>query len=358
MVQNTRTECGFTTGPYLIQKALGPLSYRIDVDGKPRSVHAKFLKENAVRVIKRVTTMLDDDKPDDDVTITNGKLHLEGTVVNEARQKDVDAWASEFGDVICQEPGLTDLIELSIDTGGAPPISQRPYNTPMFLREAVSTENDWLLEKGYVRPTNSDWALPIVTVKKPDDSLRLCIDYKRLNDVTVPAPSYMPTVEVLESVGTACVISKLDLNKGYHKVKVREEDIGKTAFVCHRGHFEFLRMSFGFKNAPAAFQKLTSKVLEPCRDFAHPYIDDIVVFSSSWEEHVGHVREVLSRLREAGLTASPKKCRWGGRFVEILGHKLGEGMMSIPNRRVEAIRSFVRPRTKNFLRSFLGCSCS
>ena len=95
-------------------------------------------------------------------------------------------------------------------------------------------------------------------------------------------------------------------------------------------------------------------MLEPCRGFTHPYIDDIVVFSNSWEEHVGHVQEVLSRLREAGLTASPKKCRWGGRVVEFLGHKLGEGMMSIPNRRVEAIRSFVRPRTKKFLRSFLG----
>ena len=214
---------------------LGPLSNRLDVDGKPRNVHAKFLKENAVKVINRVTTMLEDDKEKDDVTVTNDKLHIEGVVVDEAKQKDIDAWTSEFGDVIRQEPGLTNLVELSIDTGGAPPISQR-YNAPMSLREEVSKDIDWLLDKGYVRPTDSYWASPIVNVKKPDGSIRLCIDYKRLNKVTVPAPFYMPTVEeVLESVGTACVISKLDLNKRYYQVKVRQEDISKTAFVCHSG---------------------------------------------------------------------------------------------------------------------------
>ena len=100
----------------------------------------------------------------------------------------------------------------------------------------------------------------------------------------------------------------MDLNKGYYQVKVKQADVPKTAFEYHRGHFEFVRMPFGLKNAPAAFQKLTSRVLGRCSAFAIRYIDDIVIFSMSWEEHVGHVREVLSRLREAGLTASPKKC--------------------------------------------------
>ena len=165
----------------------------------------------------------------------------------------------------------------------------------------------------------------------------------------------MPTIEeVLEAAGTAAVISKVDLNKGYYQVKVKQEDIPKTAFVCHKGHFEFVRMPFGLKNAPAAFQKLTSKVLEPCSSYALPYIDDIVIFSSSWEEDVGHVREILSRLREAGLTASPRKCTWGGKVVKFLGHSLGEGKVSIPERRVNAMREYIRPKSKRGLRTLLG----
>ena len=165
----------------------------------------------------------------------------------------------------------------------------------------------------------------------------------------MPTPFYMPTVEeVLESIGTASVISKLDLNKGYYQVKVRKEDVAKMVFVCHEGHFEFLRMPFGLKNAPAAFQKLTSRVLESFRGFARPYIDDIIVFSDAWDDHVGHVREMLARLRESGLTANPKKCKWGGKVVEFLGHKLGEGKMSIPNRRVEAIRILLSQGPRSF----------
>ena len=132
-----------------------------------------------------------------------------------------------------------------------------------------------------------------------------------VNSVTTSAPFYMPTIEeVLEAAGTVALISRVDLNKGYYQVKVKSQDIHKTAFVCYKGHYEFVRMPFGLKNAPTAFQKLTSKVLEPCAKYALPYIDDIVIFSRNWEEHVHHVREVLTRLREAGLTASLRKCTY------------------------------------------------
>jgi len=165
----------------------------------------------------------------------------------------------------------------------------------------------------------------------------------------------MPTIEeILGKAGTAAIMSTIDLNKGYYQVKMGEDNIDKMAFVCHKGHFEFVCMPFGLRNAPATFQKLTSKVLDTCTEYATPYIDDIVIFSSSWEAHTKHIRQVLLRLREAGLTASPRKCKWGCEMVEFLRHRIGRGIASILESRLKALREYVQPRTKRGLRTFLG----
>ena len=149
----------------------------------------------------------------------------------------------------------------------------------------------------------------MVTVRKPDGSARICVDFKRINAITTPLPFYMPRVEeVLEQVGRSKVISKLDLSKGYYQVPMVVADIPKTCFVCHRGKYEFLRMPFGVRNAPTVFQALMTKLLSECKSFCSPYMDDVVIYSSSWEEHKVHVREVLRKLKGAGLTVNPTKC--------------------------------------------------
>jgi len=160
-----------------------------------------------------------------------------------------------------------------------------------------------------------------------------------VNAGTGPAPLYMPTVEeTLEVVAKARVISTMDFNKGYYQVKVCDRDIPKTAFVSRDGHYEFTRMPFGLKNAPAVFHKLTSRIMASHKQFAIPYIDDVIIFSNSWEEHLIHVEKVLTTLREAGLTVSTNKCKWGGKIIQFLGHCVGEGKRSVPLMRVEAIR--------------------
>ena len=155
-------------------------------------------------------------------------------------------------------------------------------------------------------------------------------------------------------MGKACVISKLDLTKGYYQVPTSPPDIPKTAFTCRKGRFEFLRMPFRVKNAPAIFQELMQGIFREDSSFCSPYMDDLIVFSSSWEDHVQHIRQVLTRLRTSGLTANPTKCKWGGTRMDFLGHLVGEGTMAVPQHRVEALAGYTRSTTKKGLRAFLG----
>jgi len=148
--------------------------------------------------------------------VTNSKVIVEVGEEDSVFQKRLKTRLKGYTDVLCEEPGLTELVELEIDTGDAPPIYQNAYNTPVSVRKKVTEEIEWLQSRGYIRESQSPWASPIVTVKKPSGAIRLCVDYKRLNAVTDTAPFYMPMVEeTLEAVAKAKVISTIDLNKGY-----------------------------------------------------------------------------------------------------------------------------------------------
>ncbi len=159
---------------------------------------------------------------------------------------------------------------------------------------------------------------------------------------------------MLERVGSGCVLSKVDLAKGFHQVEVAEYDREKTSFVCPFGKYQYRRMPFGLCNAPSVFQRLMDQVLVGCDDFAKVYIDDILVVSDSWEVHVRHLRCLLGVLREAGLTCKKSKCVFGKRRLEFLGHVIGDGMMKVPEARIKAIENHPVPRTKKQLRAFLG----
>ena len=160
--------------------------------------------------------------------------------------------------------------------------------------------------------------------------------------------------ELIEATGNATIISKLDMAKGYYQVKVREEEIHKTAFVCHRGKFVFTRMPFGVKNAPAIFHTLMEEVLQDLGGFVRAYMDDLIIFSKSRQEHQNHIKRVLQALQTAGLTANPSKCQWGGKQLLFLGHIVGQGGVAIPEARAAAIANFEKPSTKRGLRAFLG----
>ena len=223
------------------------------------------------------------------------------------------------------------------------------------MTEGVRQEVNKLVELGVVVPSTSPWASPIVPVPKTDGSIRLCIDYRRINAITEADPYYMTTLEeILERVGGSRCVSKLDLCKGFYQIEVEEESVEKTAFITPFGKFAFRRMPFGLRNAPAVFQITMEVVLRGCYSCSAPYIDDIIVFSKDGVEHVQHLKLVLGALSENGLTVKRMKCEFGKKQIEYLGHLIGNGQMAVPSHRATAMSEFIQPRTKRQLRSFLG----
>ena len=213
-----------------------------------------------------------------------------------------------------------------------------------------------LLDKDFIRPSVSPWGAPVLFVKKKDGSFRLCIDYRELNKVTIRNKYPLPRIDDLfDQLQGAQVFSKIDLRSGNHQLKVKAEDIPKTAFRTRYGHYEFLVMPFGLTNAPAAFMDLMNRVFKPFLDqFVVVFIDDILVYSKSKEQHEEHLRIVLQILREKKLFAKLKKCEFWLESVSFLGHVIFRDGVSVDPKKVEAVVEWNRPTSVTEIRSFLG----
>ena len=261
----------------------------------------------------------------------------------------------EFSDVLKDEPGRTTLAEHSLETGSAIPVRQPPYRLPHAYRETVQKELEQMEAEGIIEQSSSEWASPIVLVKKKDNSLRLCVDYRKLNGLT-PIDAYpMPRIDdLIDKLGKAKYITTLDLTRGYWQVPLKPEARPKTAFLTPFGLYQFTVMPFGLSGAPATFQRMMDNLTRGLNESTGAYLDDLVIYSSTWEEHLQHVRAVLSRLREAGLTAKPRKCQFGMFKCIYLGHVAGSGQISPDPSKLEAIESFPILTTKKQVRAFLG----
>jgi hypothetical protein len=232
----------------------------------------------------------------------------------------------EFIDVFPDElPGMPPdrEIEFTIDLlPGTAPISKDPYR--MAPRELVELKGQLqeLLDKGFIRPSVSPWGAPVLFVKKKDESMRLCIDYRELNKVTIKNKYPLPRIDDLfDQLQGSQVFSKIDLRSGYHQLKIREEDVQKSAFRTRYGYYEFLVMSFGLTNAPAAFMDMMNRVFRELVDqCVVVFIDDILIYSKTREEHEEHLRMVLDILRKQQLYAKFKKCEFWLDNVTFLGH--------------------------------------
>jgi hypothetical protein len=267
---------------------------------------------------------------------------------------------NEFSDVFPEELSgmLPDrdiefVIELKLGTA---PIYKTLFRmtTPELaeLKEHIKE----VLKKGFIYPSSSWWGAPVIFVPKKDGTQRFCVNYRALNEVTVKNKYLLPRInDLFDQLCDACVFSKINLWLGYHQLKVRECDIPKTAFVSRYGLYEFTVMSFGLTNAPAYFIYMMNKVfMEYLDKFLVVFIDDILVYSRSEEEHEGHLRLVLQKLRDHKLYVKLSKCEFWLKQVAFLGHVISKGGISIDPRKVQDVLSWKAPTCVSDIQSFLG----
>ena len=211
-----------------------------------------------------------------------------------------------------------------------------------------------------ITPSNSPWASPVVLVRKKDGSLRFCIDYRSLNLATKSDTFPLPRIDdLLDQLGNAKYFSTLDLAVGYWQVQMHPDLGEKTAFVTHQELYEFTVMPFGLKNAPAVFQWFMNKVFmglnpENGRDFVAVYLDDVIIFSDTFEDHLAHLKQVLQCFSAAGLKLKPSKCHFICQTVEYLGHTITPKGISPNNSRVVAIQNFPFPTSVKEVRQLVG----
>ncbi|GJX41644.1 reverse transcriptase domain-containing protein [Tanacetum coccineum] len=248
-------------------------------------------------------------------------------------------------------------VEFQIDlVPGAAPVARAPYRLARSEMEELSTQLQELSDNGFIRPSSSPWGASILFVKKKDGSFRMCIDYRELNKLTVKNRYPLPRIDDLfDQLQGSSVYSKIDLRSGYHQLRVRDEDIPKTAFRTRYRHYEFQVMPFGLTNAPAVFMDLMNRVCRPYLDkFVIMFIDDILIYSKTKEEHDAHLRQILELLKKEKLYAKFLKCDFWLSKVQFLGHVIDSEGIHVDPAKIESIKDWESPKTPTEIRQFLG----
>ena len=265
----------------------------------------------------------------------------------------------DFSDVFSKgshDLGRTDLVKHNINTDGAASIRQPAHRLPLAKRDEVIKAIDDMSKQRVIEPPASLWSSPVVLVKKKDGSLRFCVDYRKLNDVTIKDSYPLPCIDdSVEALSGANWFSTLDLKSGYWQVELDEQAKVKTAFSIGTGLWQFTMMPFGLSNTPATFERLMEQVLAGLPiNTALIYLDDVLVAGRSFAEHMANLRVVLQRFRRASLKLNPKKCSLLQKQVRYLGHVVSESGIATDPEKVDTVRSWATPMSVKDVRSFVG----
>ena len=361
-------------GPCNVVRRVSEQNYLIEMPNKRKSVkvcHVNLIKPYFARDVS------DGVVPDNPVLVagTVQEEEMAGDVVLQPRFKNSETLArldSLLGQVdedkrnqlvglIQAYPGLfsdtpicTNLIEHDVEVGDAKPIAQRFYRVSPEKRQILDSEVDYMLENGLAVPSTSSWSSPCLLVSKPDSTFRPCTDFRKINAVTKPDSFPLPRIDdCVDQVGSAKYVSKFDLLKGYWQVPLSERAREICSFVTPSGLYSYTVMPFGLRNAPATFQRLMNKVVRGLEGCA-VYLDDVVIYSDTWEKHLEQVKALFDRLLWAQLTVNLAKCEFAKATVTYLGKVVGQGEVRTIEGKVRAIRDFPVPTTKRELLRFLG----
>ena len=290
---------------------------------------------------------------------TEGQLPSVPASLTSEQQEDLHKLLKEYQDVFSKQGdpiSSTSMVEHEIHTTGRP-IRQPFRRQNPIIREIEQQQVKEMLRDGVIRPSISPWASPVVMVKKKDGSMRFCVDFRQMNDATIKDAHPLPRIDdTLESLYGAQYFTTLDLKSGYWQVPITEEDKEKTAFRTSSGQlYEFNQLPFGLCNAPATFSRLMDRTLAGLAwNICLYYLDDIIVFSATWAEHLQRLKAVFERVRRANLKLGAKKCTLAAREVSFLGYKVTPDGLEPEPRLMEAISKLPPPINVAEVRSFLG----
>lgn len=348
-------------GPYEVVRKMGPATYEIDLPGKRRArqtFHVNLLKEWHERQPEpqlRVQAVAEEEEERPEQFFPSSQLAapLDLSHLTPCQQRELEEIIPPG--LFQERPGYTSVVEHPIPLKDSTPVRQRMYRVPERLLPSLKSEVEDMLALGVIERSSSEWSNPVVLVPKKDGTMRFCIDFRRVNAQSHFDAYPMPRLEdLIERLGKASFITTLDLCKGYWQVPLARNARPYTAFRTPQGLFQFTVMPFGLQGAPATFQRLMDVVLAGTESFAAAYLDDIVIFSATWREHLLHLGDVLQRIHQAGLTIHPRKCAVAQEEVRYLGHVLGRGVIRPQKDKVQAVLDCPRPRSKKDIRSFLG----
>ena len=353
-------------GPYPITKKVNDYNYVVQLPDRKMRCHINMLKSYHDRDPKPVAVSVSETieeemlgKSGECESFRNNSevlknLHLKLKHLTEAQQKQLSDLIKSFPEIFKDVPGRTSLIEHDIELTESKPIKQYPYRVNMDKKEAIKKEVSYMLENDLIQPSFSDWSSPVVLVKKSNGQYRMCFDYRKVNSITVNDNFPIPRIDdCIDQVGNAKYITKFDMTKGYWQVPLSPRAQKVSSFVTSDGLFECKVMPFGLKNAAATFQRLMNKVIANIKNCL-VYIDDVIIFSDTWEEHVQLIKEFFCAVREAGLVLNLTKSDFACGKVTYLGHEVGKGIVAPRRAKVCAIDEFPIPTNRKQVMQFLG----